>query len=122
MTHGQRRRPAAALGVAILLLLAGILGLSGALASPAPQPTPDAAHDRLDSPADPVDWLLWTSPHLVHTNWAQSIRPRIVADTADRLHVIWTDGQFGGGIPWKAWDIYYARRGSDGNWTTPTVV
>ena len=122
-TSHHRRLATAALGAAAACLaLAATATISGPSVSRALQRAAPAAQHPVDAPAELSDYLLWTSPHLLLSNWSQSIQPRVAVDTSDRLHVIWMDGQFGAAIPWLPWTIYYARRGTGGAWTVPTVL
>ncbi|HEY66327.1 MAG TPA: hypothetical protein G4O02_17390 [Caldilineae bacterium] len=102
-----------ALGLIVLALAAvGLAGWPDAHAAPAEQqPVVGAV------PAEPAGYLLWTPPIPLDVNWMQSVEPAIAVSTAGMVHVVWKDGQWGVGIPYKLWTINYARRRLNGTWT-----
>ena len=112
-----------ALGLIVLALTAlGLAGWLGAHAAPAEQ-QPTAPPNLVgDAPAGVADYLLWTAPIPLDVNWMQSVEPAIAVGTAGVVHVVWKDGQWGVGIPYKLWTIHYARRRPNGTWTAVTTL
>jgi len=58
----------------------------------------------------------WSSPVNISNNPGTRDRPQVVVDRSGIVHVVWTDFTTGSG------DIYYARRGSDGTWSSPQNI
>ena len=58
----------------------------------------------------------WSSPQNISNNPGGSVYPQLVVDKEGAVHVVWKDhiGQYT--------DIFYARRSSDGTWSSPQNI
>lgn len=59
---------------------------------------------------------VWSTPHNISNNPGDSTWPQLAVDNTGVVHVVWEDESRG------IRKIYYARRGSDGSWSSPQVI
>jgi uncharacterized repeat protein (TIGR01451 family) len=58
----------------------------------------------------------WSSPQNISNNPGPSLKPQLAADGGGAVHVVWYDDTSG------IWEIFYARRSSDGTWSSPQNI
>lgn len=62
--------------------------------------------------------VTWSAPFDVSANPGDSLAPAIAVDSANQLHVVWTDDtDLSGGA-----EVFYRKRDALGNWSTPVNV
>jgi uncharacterized repeat protein (TIGR01451 family) len=59
---------------------------------------------------------IWSDPQNISDTPVWSEYPELVADANATVHVVWKDGDH------PEYDVYYARRGSDGTWSSPANI